>query len=66
MPKPTCNDCVFWDPYAPGLGECLEYLTRRKAAFQGYSGDQFTKDWPHIAAPDTESTDTCEKHQPIT
>ncbi len=67
-PPPTCNDCAFWDPYAPGLGECLEYLRRREAAYARWPGDKasFDAKWPLIAAPDTEATDTCDKHQPIT
>lgn len=66
MPSPTCNDCAFWDPYAPGLGECLEYLRRRKAAFPTWTGPgAFTAAWPHIPAPDTEATHTCDKHEPL-
>lgn len=65
MPSPTCNDCAFWDPYAPGLGECHEYLRRREAVARIWTGSSqgFVAQWPHIPAPDTEATHTCDKHE---
>lgn len=65
--KPTCNTCTHWSPYAPGLGECLEYAKRRGEAFtRTASRAEFYAAWPRIAAPDTEDTDTCDQHEAIT
>jgi hypothetical protein len=48
----------------PGLGECLEYVKRRQAAWARATDVlAFNKDWPARAAADTPDTHTCEKHE---
>lgn len=48
----------------PGLGECLEYVKRRQAAFREIMDvREFHRDWPAQPAHDTPDTHTCEKHE---
>lgn len=62
----TCNTCRFWSPYAPGLGECLQYARARAQALRNWDhSKRFSDTWPSKAAPDTEDTDTCDKHEPL-
>lgn len=61
----TCAGCKHWSEYAAGLGECMEYVTRRQDAFAA-SDDTvaFHKAWPHKAAIDTAATHSCDRHEP--
>lgn len=61
---PTCRTCAHWSPYMPGLGECLEYVKRRQAAWAAADdAAAFREAWPAIPAHDTPDIHTCEKHE---
>lgn len=64
-PGRTCAGCTHWSEYTAGLGECLEYVVRRQAAFrQALDLVTFHKIWPHKAAIDTIATHSCERFAP--
>lgn len=65
LPTRTCASCTYWSEYTAGVGECLEYVARRRDAFSRADDTvAFHEAWPHKAAIDTIDSHSCEHFAP--